>query len=295
MGKPALTIFTPAYNRAHTLGTLYESLCAQSCKDFEWILVNDGSEDNTEELALKWQKECKIDMKYIRCSNTGKMACHNTASDIAEGKLFMCLDSDDYLSSFSVVGDCISFWNDNNPSEEICGIISYKKVGEIVRTFPPGVKSSHLWELRKSGNLGESAIILRTDVVRNHKFPVFGQEKFVTDAFIYEQIDKDYRFLLMPSVTQICRYNPDGYSFNYTRLLFSNPEGYRQYHNQRISLGYEGKFKSAICWGAISIRMGFKGLFSRSASPALVVAALPFSFAKYLLDSIKLKTFGSLC
>ena len=295
METPLLTIFTPAYNRAHTLGALYESLCSQSSKDFEWILVNDGSTDDTDSLARRWLEEGRVRMRYFSQPNAGKMSCHNLAVDKAAGMLLMCLDSDDCLAGEDVVEKCVSFWKAADPPENICGMITYKSLHNGYKKFPEGMDTAHIYELRKAGYMGENAVIVRNDVLRAHKFPVFEGEKFVTDAYIFEQIDRDYSYLLMPFVSQECRYNPDGYSFNYLRLLFSNPQGYREYHNQRIRLGYEGKFKSAICWGAVSIRMGLKGLFTKSASPLLVAAAFPAAVAKYILDSIKLKTFGKVC
>ena len=94
---PVLTIFTPAYNRAHTIGRTYESLCRQTCKDFEWLIVDDGSSDNTRVLVEGWITENKIPIRYIYQQNQGMHGAHNTAYRNIETELNTCIDSDDYM------------------------------------------------------------------------------------------------------------------------------------------------------------------------------------------------------
>ncbi len=301
MDRYSITIFTPTYNRAHTLPELYQSLCFQSCKDFEWIVVDDGSTDGTNKLIEGWIGEKKISIRYFFQENAGKMAAHNLAVDHSRSDWFMCLDSDDKLFDQHVVDNCIHFWQQMSASlseevlSKVCGIISYKSIRENHNLFPRGMQNVHLSELRRSGYKGETVIMVKSAILTSHKFPHFEGEKFVTDTYLYEQLDKDHIFLLMDSPTQICKYNPDGYSFNYRRLLFSNPLGYRAYHDQRIALGQDGKLKSAICYDAISIRIGMKSFLSSSSAPLLCILMLPAGFCKYLIDSYHLKTFKSLC
>jgi len=303
MNRFSITVFTPTYNRAHSLPQLYESLCGQDCTDFEWIVVDDGSTDGTKRLIDTWKEEGNINIRYYYQENAGKMAAQNFAVDIADSELFVCLDSDDRLS-FQAISKCRDFWN--NFKGEICGFVTYKDLsnilskGHIVDILKKAEneftgKAVHLTDILESGLFGETAIFTRTDILRQNKFPSFQGEKFVTDAYLWEKLDSKYRFGLMPFISQICTYNPDGYSFNYRRLLFANPLGYRAYHNQRIALGLPGKIKSAICYDAISARIGFKGFLKDAASPFLYALMLPAGIAKYILDSLKLKTFGKVC
>ena len=91
---PVLTVFTPAYNRAHTLGRTYESLKNQSCKDFIWLIVDDGSSDNTAELVRSWQNEdCGFDIQYIYKKNGGMHTAHNVAYENIKTELNVCIDS----------------------------------------------------------------------------------------------------------------------------------------------------------------------------------------------------------
>lgn len=97
IGKKMLTVFTPAYNRAHTIGRTYESLCRQTCQDFEWLVIDDGSSDHTKELVEGWIKENKIPIRYIYQNNQGMHGAHNTAYRNIHTELNTCIDSDDYM------------------------------------------------------------------------------------------------------------------------------------------------------------------------------------------------------
>ncbi len=97
MTEPFLTIFTPTYNRAHTLERLYRSLCWQSCQDFEWLVIDDGSTDGTQGLIDKFSHEGLLDIRYFRKENGGLYTGYNLAYSEAQGELSMCVDSDDFL------------------------------------------------------------------------------------------------------------------------------------------------------------------------------------------------------
>ena len=94
-----LTVFTPAYNRVHTLSRTYESLLQQDCKDFIWLIVDDGSSDNTAEVVQEWQKRDNgFEIQYIYKENGGMHTAHNTAYENIETELNVCIDSDDCLA-----------------------------------------------------------------------------------------------------------------------------------------------------------------------------------------------------
>ncbi|MGK6699482.1 glycosyltransferase family A protein [Acinetobacter baumannii] len=97
-----LTIFTPSYNRAHTLHRVYESLQVQTLQNFEWIIIDDGSIDNTEDVVKDIINKSKFPIIYIKQENSGKQAAWNKAVSLAKGEYFCCLDSDD--SIYSSVG-----------------------------------------------------------------------------------------------------------------------------------------------------------------------------------------------
>ena len=285
-----LAIFTPTFNRVYVLSRLYDSLCAQICQDFEWLIVDDGSTDNTRELIEEWLKEKKIDIRYVYQDNSGKMMAHNRAVQETQTELFMCVDSDDYLCSVQVVGDIISFWDNHSKklNDDICGIIAFKEIEQKRMAFPEGMNIAHLSELGDKGFKGESALVFRRDVLEHNPFPYFAGEKFITDVYIYDQIDQKYKFMLYPYYAQHCEYHEDGYSHNYMKLLFDNPQGFRAYHNQCVSFRKKGYLKNVICYIALSLRIGDWGMMRYASSKILTILLFPLGILKYLYDNYRL-------
>lgn len=287
-----LTIFTPTYNRAYILPRLYDSLCIQTFQDFEWIIIDDGSTDNTKELVEGWICEGKIAMRYLYQVNSGKMMAHNLAVSESQGEMFMCIDSDDHLCSERVVEDALNYWDSEiakvGEASSICGFLGYKEIGGKKQYFPEGLYIAHLSELNDAGFEGELTMVFRRDVLQKYPFPYFSGEKFVTDVYIYDQIDRDYKFLLFPYYMQHCEYQADGYSSNYMKILFDNPQGYRAYHNQCVKFKKSGYVKSVICYIALSIRLGDKYMFRDAADKFLTLLLFPFGVVKFIVDNFKL-------
>ena len=287
-----LTIFTPTYNRAYILPKLYDSLCEQTCQDFEWLIVDDGSTDQTKELIEEWRQECKVAIRYIYQDNSGKMMAHNKAVQKSSGELFMCIDSDDCLCSERVVEDTLSYWDRQismiDSPNYIGGLLGYKMIGGKKQNFPQGMQITHLSELFNKGFSGETALLFRCDILVKYPFPYFEGEKFVTDVYVYDQIDRNYKFLLFPYYMQNCEYQIGGYSNNYMKLLFDNPKGFRAYHNQCVKFHKKGYLKSAICYIALSIRIGDWKMFRCSANPFLTALLFPIGIIKYLFDNHRL-------
>ncbi|MEG0559839.1 MAG: glycosyltransferase family 2 protein [Muribaculaceae bacterium] len=229
-----LTIFTPTYNRAYILPSLYESLCAQSTKKFIWLIVDDGSTDNTETLINKWIKENIISITYIRQNNGGKMRAHNRGVLEAKTELFLCVDSDDHLNDINDVQCILNKWNEVNNNINIAGIIAYKLINNIIEyTFPKDIKLTPLNKLYQKGFIGDTTLVYRTDILKNHLFPEIDGEKFITEAYIYDQIDQKYIMSLFHRAIIKCAYLNDGYSKNAIKLKKDNPIGWFLYYNQR--------------------------------------------------------------
>lgn len=285
-----LTIFTPTYNRAYILPKLYESLCVQTCQDFEWLIVDDGSTDNTRELVKEWEQEHKITIRYFYQENAGKMIAHNKAVKESQAELFMCVDSDDRLCAENVIADVLSFWNQEKVTDNpaICGIIGYKQIEHKTECFPESMRIVHLSDLFEKGFSGETALIIKREVLAKYPFPYFEGEKFVTDVYVYDQIDRDYQFLLFPYTVQVCRYHDDGYSNHYMKLLFENPLGYRAYHNQCVLFKKKGYLKSVVCYIALSLRIRDERLFSNAANLPFTILLLPLGVMKYFYDNFRL-------
>ena len=112
MNQPTLTIFTPAYNRAHTIGRTYESLCRQTSKDFKWLVIDDGSTDNSEEIIKKYQQKDKRIISFSQ-ENQGQSVARNLALQHATGEYIYMMDSDDVLSGPDVLMTCYEYAEKN--------------------------------------------------------------------------------------------------------------------------------------------------------------------------------------
>ena len=170
-----LTEFTPAYNRSNTLVRTYESLCRQTSKDFCWLIIDDGSIDDTKEIVLKWIQENKIDIRYIYQNNQGMHGAHNTAYRNIHTELNTCIDSDDYMPD-DAVEKIISYWKKNG-SKKYAGIIGLDQSengGIIGSKFPEQVKETTLKAFYEGGGTGDKKLVYRTDVIKKYpEYPIF--------------------------------------------------------------------------------------------------------------------------
>lgn len=245
-----ISIITPTYNRRYILHKCYESLLAQTCQDFEWIVVDDGSTDDTETLVNEFISHHRINIKYIRQANGGKHRAHNTAVANAIGELTVCLDSDDRLAP-NAVETAISLWQQHKHDTDIIGILALR--GDInthqpiCTRIPQGLERATMSQLRdKYGFEGDTALFFRTDVLKAHKFREFEGEKFLTELNLYCELDTLGNMLLVDQPLYYCKYLPDGLTAKYHKLLYDNPKGttdtyYRMAKladNKRIALRY---------------------------------------------------------
>lgn len=233
-----LSIITPTYNRAYLLPRLYDSLTNQTCKEFEWIVIDDGSIDSTKELVERWKLENVFEIKYIYQENSGKYIAHNTGVLNATGELCMCVDSDDYISN-QCVEKILNKWKIKENSY-LAGIIALKATldGRLIGDkFPEFLEESTLFELsEKYKNNSDKTLIYKTSILKKFLFPNFPNTKFITECVVYDQIDKVYKSLLYNEILCYCEYQNDGYSKNYRKLMLNNPIGFNIYYLQRIDL-----------------------------------------------------------
>ena len=231
-----LTVFTPAYNRAVMLSRLYRSLCDQTCKDFEWLIVDDGSTDETASVVQSFVNEEKINIRYIKKENGGKHTAHNLALEQAAGEWFFCVDSDDLLAEGAIAALEEKITRLNSES----GIIAYKEDLDrrlLSDHFPEGLQQTQMHRLAgEFGCRGEFSLAFQTAFARRFPFPVFSGERFVTECVVYDQMDQEGIFALLPKTVTVCEYQADGYSSDASRLMKQNPSGYCLYFLQRIDL-----------------------------------------------------------
>lgn len=233
-----ITIFTPTFNRGQLLPRLYESLLAQTQNQFEWVIVDDGSTDGTQQLVSQWMEENKLQIQYVKQINAGKWKAFNHGTTLARGELFFCVDSDDCLPP-DAVEKIAACWERRLPDPEIAGIIAYKvdQAGKrLGDPFPEGLDACDTYSLNQvHGCWGEWSLIYRTSVLRDNRFPDI-LDRFITECVVYDKIAQTHRMLLFPEPLTECEYQPGGLSSKFFELMVQNPTGFQIYYQRRIDM-----------------------------------------------------------
>lgn len=222
-----ITVFTPTYNRAYCLPKLYKSLCEQTSKDFLWLVVDDGSTDNTKELIKNYIDEGSIHIEYHWQKNGGKHVAHNYGVELCSTELFVCVDSDDALTPNAVQKVVSDYKNhiDNN----ILGMY-YRRVlsngTNVAKPYPVGLDRVGITDLYHKYNFsGDTMIVFVTKKIKDYSFPVFSDERFVSEVVFYSRLNQIAPMLLFEDGLYVCEYLPDGYTSNTDKLMIKNPKG----------------------------------------------------------------------
>ena len=286
-----LTIFTPAYNRAHTLERTYKSLCRQTCHDFVWLIVDDGSTDNTRDIVSTWINEKVIDIKYVYQENQGMHGAHNMAYRNIETELNTCIDSDDWMPD-DAVSKIIDFWCSNG-SNEYAGLVGLDMTedGQIIGTR---FSESHvnMTNYYDQGGRGDKKIVYRTDVIKKYpEYPLFPGEKYVSLASKYFMIDQDYELLTLNEPLVIVEYQQDGSSLNMWKQYWRNPRGFL--YDRKLVLSSKPKllkrFKYCIHYISSKLIAREYNIISDSPCKISTMLMLPLGCAFYGMIKYKVK------
>lgn len=223
---PFLTVFTPVYNRAYIIPQLYQSLCRQTCRDFEWLIVDDGSTDDIETLVLRFIAEHKIDIRFIRQKNGGKHTAINRGVREAQGKWFFIVDSDDYVTDNAVdwIRRTAELIEDDNWFAGLSGIRIRPEGGKIGGGGDFGFIDANAIDIRlKYGIAGDLAEVFKTDVLRRYPFPEIPGEKFCPEALVWFRIARRYKMRYAHEGIYVCEYLPDGLTAKITRMRRESP------------------------------------------------------------------------
>ncbi|WP_226655115.1 glycosyltransferase family 2 protein [Pseudalkalibacillus hwajinpoensis] len=287
-----LTIFTPTYNRAYCLSNCYESLKRQTNMDFVWLIIDDGSTDETEKLIFKWMEERVIEILYIQQENQGMHGAHNTAYEVIETELNVCIDSDDFMPD-DAVDKILTCW-DKYGSNEVSGIIGLDAYtdGSIIGTrLPKGLKQSTLFQLyQKHRVTGDKKVVYRTELTRDFPYPLYENEKYVGLAYKYYKLDQYFEMILLDEVLCYVEYLEDGSSYNMFNQYRRNPRGFAFYRRELMKLpfaNYLFKFRQAIHYVSSSM-MGKNLNYLREApSRVMTLSATPFGIVLYFYIMFK--------
>lgn len=291
--RPLFTVFTPTWNRAHTLPRVYESLRAQTLRDFEWLIVDDGSTDGTDDLVARWQREAAFPIRYVRQENRGKPAAVNRGLAEARGELFLVFDSDDAcvpdaLERFHAIWESIPA----ERREAFSGVTVHclDPAGAIVgNRFPRDPLDEHPHRVRtRYGVTGEKWGFHRTDLLRQHRYPDFPGERFVPDTLLWNRMSRDY--LVRHVNVGLRLYHPDtgGLAAGLRRLRMESPNGAAEHYREELELDLpiRAAVRTAVNYVRYARHAGrsVARIVREAARPLTVLIALPAGMLAAALD-----------
>lgn len=292
-----LCIFTPTFQRAHLLPRLYNSLVSQSCQDFVWLIIDDGSTDDTRALTERWIKESKIEIKYVYKKNGGMHTAHNVAYSIIDNEINTCIDSDDWMPD-SAVELIIKRWKNVRHCEGVSGIIGLDATpsGDIVGTrLPPDYTQTTLGLLHSKYRIkGDKKVIYRSDIIRSFpRYPEFDGEKLVPLGTLYRLIDQKYSLMCFNDVYAVVEYQVGGSSDTVIQQYFQSPRGFRESRKIFIkySMSISELYRNVIHYGISSKIINEKNYQIKSPTPILSIICTPVvnMIYIYLLYKKKMK------
>ncbi|WP_246056207.1 glycosyltransferase family 2 protein [Alteribacter natronophilus] len=297
--EKTLTVFTPTYNRAFCLPQLYLSLLRQSRKDFVWLIIDDGSTDGTADLVKSWTAEGLIDIRYHYQQNQGMHGAHNTAYELIDTELNVCIDSDDELAE-GAVEKILSFWSSYG-SSRVSGIagLDLDRRGNIIGTkLPEDVSRSTLFDLYyKYGVTGDKKLVYRTELTKKYPYPLFRGERYVGLAYKYYRLDEDYELLLLNEPLCVVEYLEDGSSMNMLSQYYRNPKGFSFYRKELMKLPFvdlKFKYRQAIHYVSSSFLEKNSSFLRDTPAPLLTVLAIPPGLLLYFHVLTKQRSASSL-
>ncbi|MGL4652157.1 glycosyltransferase family 2 protein [Cetobacterium sp.] len=248
MESKKITVFTATYNRGYIIENLYNSLKNQTNKNFEWIVIDDGSTDNTEDLFKGIEKEKnEFEIKYIKKENGGKHRAINLGVEIALGELFFIVDSDDVLTKNAI--EKVIFWENTISNNEkyagIAGNRGFEKDKLIGKTFLGEYVDATSLERKKYEIYGDKAEVFYTKVLKKFKFPEYRNENFITESVVwYEIASKGYKIRWFNEIIYLTDYLEDGLTKSGKDIFIKNPKGYGksiQINTQYLNEGFTSK------------------------------------------------------
>ena len=282
-----ITVFTPIFNRAHLLLRLYKSLLDNSDCRIEWLIVDDGSEDDPKTIIDNICPPKDIVIKYIRKSNGGKHTAYNTALENANGKFFVCLDSDDllYKGALSKVCDRLKC----SVTSEVCGVLALK--GDMENNLLSGEIRDDgyphtLFEyINQYGAHGEYALVFLTETAKRYPFPVFWGERFISESVVYNRMSRDYCLLAYCNIMLMqCEYQTSGLSAQLVNLQKNNPKGFvlEFYERSLLPLSFVQRMINAAKSLALQRFCDERVIPEKREAPLLFLLAQPVGFCFYL-------------
>lgn len=287
---PFLTIFTPSYNRAHTLPRTYESLCRQNCKDFVWLIVDDGSTDDTAELVNEWiDSEKSFEIRYVYKENGGLHTGYNKAIELLDTELAVCVDSDDWLTD-NAVDKIISYWKKYGDSS-VAGIAALDMYvsGEIIGDRFPELSTINLIDMQIGKyhiKNGDKKLVVRSDLYKSvAPQKTCNGEKNFNPHYMHLQISKKYDFLVLNEPLCVVEYQQNGMTNNIYRQYRNSPNSFAEL--RKLTLTFEQaelpyKFRQYIHLVSSCLLAKDFSYCKDVPEPLLLVASFPLGIVLFL-------------
>lgn len=282
-----LTVFTPAYNRADLLERCFESMKRQTRKDFIWMIIDDGSTDNTRQAVESWQREpLDFAIEYYYKENGGLHTAYNEAIARIETELCVCIDSDDFMPD-DAVEKILAFWEQNG-SDEVAGIVGldFDLDGKVIGDPLPDQKTVNLIDLlvgRYPIHNGDRTNVVRTALYKKFApMKVFPGEKNFNPHYLHLQISMEYDFLVLNENLRFVEYQPGGMSNSMLRQYRSSPNSFAETRKLYLSFpdtSLAFRFRQCIHYVSSSILAGNGRFLTESPAKLLTLLALPFGAA----------------
>lgn len=291
-----LTVFTPTYNRVNLIHKCYESLKRQTLKDFEWLIIDDGSSDNTKDIVQNWiNTETEFKIKYIYKENGGLQTAYIEAIKNLNTELAMCVDSDDYLED-NAIYDLVKFWNDNRDAK-YAGIVARNTIINQDKQFIFNENSKEYNSLDFARGEAEKTVvdikyITRTEVYKT-VLPAkqYKNERSLNDGYLQMQIAMNYSYLILNKSVCIVEYLDSGISRNKLMQYFSSPNNFADLRLYALSLKYtlfSFRFKQQIHYVFNCIVARRKTILKDSPRKIETFMAIPFGVALTIYIKFKI-------
>lgn len=284
--KPIVTVVTPSYNRAKQLSNLYKSLIFQSVSDFIWLIVDDGSTDETEKIIHNFKEERKLSIEYYKKDNGGKHTALNLAIEKVQTELFFIVDSDDYLTADAI--EIIKNDWEKHKDLDLCGVSylrgfsSVKVIGDV---FPQDYMINSFAEIRVNQHIkGDKAEVWATKYLKSLRFPVFADEVFLVESYLWLQVSRMANMLFVNKIIYITEYLKGGLTRSGRRLRILCPQGGMSFSLLAMEKEYclVDRFKNAILYVTYS-KFAHKSFFDVICNnfKCLILCAYPFGAIVY--------------
>lgn len=285
-----ITVFTPTYNRRHTLDRLYESLCRQTSFNFEWLVVDDGSTDNTKEFFNSISED-RFAVRYYFQENGGKHRAINKGVKLALGEWFFIVDSDDFLTD-DAISSLEKSLAEIESDNRFCGVVALKMDHNSTVMGTPcryeNLDTDFLSYRAKYKIVGDRAEVVRTSIMKEFPFPEIENEKFCTEAVVWNRVAQKYIARYINKGIYICEYLPGGLSDTYRQIMDRSPYSALIYAKEMIS------YKQVSFGDKIRVSLEYfhyckltKYRFVEDTSPSLQICLLlPFAALAYVIRPV---------